>query len=61
MAYHKQGVKICMKNLKNWIIIACLLGAAVLILLTNTTVLNKVIVILVALIGTAVMIPSRKK
>lgn len=50
-----------MKNLKNWIIIACLLGAAVLILLTNTTVLNKVIVILVALIGTAVMIPSRKK
>ena len=61
MAYHKQGVKTCMKNLKNWIIIACLLGAAVLILLTNTTVLNKVIVILVALIGTAVMIPSRKK
>ena len=47
-----------MENAKKWIIIACLLGAAVLILLTNTSILNKVLVCIVAAVGIVALLPS---
>ncbi len=50
-----------MKNIKNWIIIVCLLGAAVLILFTNTSWLNKAIVIAAALFGSAILLANMKK
>ena len=50
-----------MKNTKNWVIIACLIGAAVLIIFTNTTLLNKVLVIGVAFVGSGIIYKSMLK
>jgi len=52
---------IVMKNTKNWVIIACLIGAAVLIIFTNTTLLNKMLVIGVALVGSGIIYKSMLK
>jgi uncharacterized membrane protein YbaN (DUF454 family) len=50
-----------MKNVKSWIIIICCIGAGILVWMTNTTMLNKILVDVAALFGTGVMLPTLKK
>jgi|LAHS01.1.fsa_nt_gb hypothetical protein len=50
-----------MKNLKSWIIIACFIAAAVIIMFTDTSVVNKILVVAVAAVGIFTMIPSLTK
>lgn len=50
-----------MKNTKSWIIIGCLIGAAIVVLFTNLSVLNKVLVIAVAVVGSLALLTGMKK